>query len=70
MQGPEVVKLFSRSTQTSMEFQLLIKTKMLKFEVFLALKLRDFVFILLINVKMPTIDGLILNYALLNRGLA
>ena len=28
--GPEVVKLFSCSTQLSMEFQLLMKTKMLK----------------------------------------
>ena len=38
-----------------MKFQLLIKTKMLKTNVFLTLKLSDVVFILLINVKMPTI---------------
>ena len=38
-----------------MEFQLLIKTKMLKIKIFLALKLSNDVFILLINVKMPTI---------------
>ena len=38
-----------------MKFQLLIKTKMLKTKVFLTLKLSDVVFILLINVKMPTI---------------
>ena len=28
--GPEVIKLFSCSTQLSMKFQLLIKTKILK----------------------------------------
>ena len=34
---------------------MLLQAKMLKNEVFLALKLLDVVFILLINVKMPTI---------------
>ena len=50
--GPEVLKLFSCSTQLCKKFQLLIKTKMKKF---LALSLSDVVFIMLINVQMPTI---------------
>ena len=37
-----------------MKFQLLMKSKMLKTKTFLAFKLPDFVFIMLINVKMPT----------------
>ena len=41
-----------------MKFQLLIKSKMLKIKIFLALKLSDAVFIMLINVKMPTIVGI------------
>ena len=41
-----------------MKFQLLIKTKML-IKIFLAFKLSDGVFILLINVKMPTIVGIL-----------
>ena len=35
------------------------KTKMLKHTVFLDLKLSDVVFIMLINVKMPTIVGIL-----------
>ena len=56
--GPEVIKLFSCSTQLSTKFQLLIKTKIPTTEKFLALSLSDFVFIMLINVKMPTIVGI------------
>ena len=52
---PEVIKLFSGSTKLSTKFQLLIKTKTLKNKDFLALKLSDVVFIMLITVKMPTI---------------
>ena len=55
MPGPEVVKLFSCSTQLSMTSQLLVKTKLLKSKGFLAFKLTDVEFIMLINVKMPTI---------------
>ena len=48
------------STQVSMKFQRLIKTKMLKnIKLFLALKLSDVVVILKINVKMPTIVGIL-----------
>ena len=48
-------KTFSCSIQLSMKFQLLIKTKMLKNKDFFCLIKSDDVFILLINVKMPTI---------------
>ena len=54
--GPKVITLFSCSTQLSTKFQLLIKTKIKKF---LALSLSDVVFIMLINVKMPTVVGIL-----------
>ena len=53
--GPEVIKLFSCSTQLIIKFQLLIKTKIPTNEKFLALNFLDVVFIMLINVKVPTI---------------
>ena len=43
----------------SMEYQLFIKIKMLKNKDFLAVKLSDAAFILLINVKMATIIGVL-----------
>ena len=46
--------MFSCSTQLSMKCQLLIKSKMLKNKDFSCLKHSDVVFILLINIKMPT----------------
>ena len=58
---PEVIKRFSCSTQLSMQFQLLIKGKIMKnkdFFLAVKLKLSDAVFILLINVKIPTIVGI------------
>ena len=57
--GPEVIKLFSCSTQLSAKFQLLIKLKYLQMKKFLALSFSDAVFIMLINVKMPTIVGIL-----------
>ena len=57
--GPEVVKLFSCSTQLSTKFQLLIKTKYQQIKKFRALSLSDVVFIMLINVKMPTTVGIL-----------
>ena len=56
--GPEVIKLFSCSTQLSTKFQLLIilKYRQIK-KKFLALSLSSVVFIMLINVKMPTSVG-------------
>ena len=58
--GPEVIKLFSCSTQLSNGFQLLIKSKMLKNKSVLPFKLSDVVHVLimLIYVKMPTIVGI------------
>ena len=53
--GSEVIKLSSSSTLLSMKFNMLIKTKMLQNKTFLALKLSDVEFIMLINVNMPTI---------------
>ena len=53
--GPEVIKLFSCSTQLSTKFQLLIKTEIPTKKFFFALSLSDVVFIMLINVKLPTI---------------
>ena len=41
-----------------MKFQLIIKTKILKIMFYLASELSDVVFIMLINVKMPTIVGI------------
>ena len=44
----------------SMNFQLLIKTKIAtNKEFFIAVSLTDVVFIMLINVKMPTIVGIL-----------
>ena len=57
--GPEVIKLFSCSTQMSTKFQLLINTKIPTNEDVSALSLSDVVFIMLINVKMPTIFGIL-----------
>ena len=47
----------SCSTQLRMKMKLLIESKVVKIKIFLALKLSDVVhaFILLINIKMPTI---------------
>ena len=59
MTRPEVINLFSCSTQLSTKFQLLIKLKYLKIKKFLALCLSDVVFIMLTNVKMPTIVGIL-----------
>ena len=42
-----------------MKFRLLIKDKMVRNEDFVALKLSDAAFILCINVKMPTIVGIL-----------
>ena len=57
--GPEVIKLFSCSTQLSTKFQLLKKTKIPTNKKFLALSLSKVAFIMLINVKTPTIVGVL-----------
>ena len=56
--GTKVIELFSCSTKLSTKFQLLLKTK-IPTKTFLALNLSNVVFIMLINVKMPTIVGII-----------
>ena len=55
MDWPRGYNFFSCSTQLSMTFQTLINSKIL-IKKFLALRLSDGVFIMLINVKMPTIE--------------
>ena len=60
--GPEVLKLFSCSTQLSTKVQLLIKTKIPTNKEVLALtclSVSDVVFIMLINIKMPTVVGIL-----------
>ena len=54
----EVIKLFSCSTQLCTKFQLLIKTKITTNDE-VSLSLLDVVFIMLVNVKMPTIVGIL-----------
>ena len=54
MTGLKDIKQFSCSTQLSMKFQLLIKTKMSKYIDSSCFQLSDVVFIMLINVEMPT----------------
>ena len=49
--GIEVIKHFSCSIQQSIEFPLLMKIKILKTTIFLAIKLPNVVFILLITIK-------------------
>ena len=58
--GPEVTKLFSCSNQLSTEFQLLIQTKIpINEEVSFSNKSLRCKLIMLINVKMPTIVGIL-----------
>ena len=52
--GPKVIQVFSCSTQLNMKFQLLIKTKI---KPFLAFKLSNVVFIMLINVNIYERDN-------------
>ena len=53
--GLEYIKLLSFITQPSMKYQLLIKAYMLRKKYFIAFKLSDVVFTMLINVKISTI---------------
>ena len=48
-----------------MEFQLLIKTKMLKIKT-LCFQIDNVVFIMLINIKMPTIVGILTFISMIN----
>ena len=69
--GPEIIKLFSCSTQLSIKFQLLKKTELLKNTDFLAYSyklylLSDVAFSMLINVKMSTIVGILTFMSMIN----
>ena len=80
--GPEVIKLFSCSTQLSTKFQRLIKVsngakirnrynqvphlKYRQLKKCIALNLSDVVFIMLKNVKMPTIVGILTFMSMVN----
>ena len=63
--GPKLIKS-SCSTQLSMNFQLPIKLKNRQIKKFLALSLSDVVFIMLINVKMPTMVGILTFKSMIN----
>ena len=63
---PEVIKLFSCSTQLSTKFQLLIKTKIPTNEEVSCFKSLIVVFIMLISVKMPTIVGILTSMSRIN----
>ena len=52
------MKLFSYLTQLSTKFPLLVKTKILTNKDVSCFSRSDVVFIMLINVKMPTIVGI------------
>ena len=51
----------------STKFQLIIKARMPKIKAFLASKLSDVVFIMLINVKMPTVVGILTFISMINQ---
>ena len=64
--GTEITKLFSCSTQLSMQFQLLIKTKIQTNEEVSCFKsLRCFIYHAK-NVKMPTIVGILTFMSVIN----
>ena len=67
--GHKVIILFSCLTELSTKFQLLIKLKYRQMKKFFALSLSDVAFIMLINIRMPTIVGILtfmsrINFAL------
>ena len=64
LSGPEIIKRFSCSTQVSTKLVLVLKYRQIK--KFLALSLSDVVFIMLINVKMPTIVGILTFMSMIN----
>ena len=61
------LKLSISTTQLKLKFQLLIETIIiLKIRIFLALDISDIIIILLINVKMPTIVGILTVMSMIN----
>ena len=61
----EIIKLLPCSTQLSMKLQPLIKTKMMKNKE-LVFKLSDVTFIILINVRIPSIFGIVTFMSMIN----
>ena len=57
--GPDGIKLFSCSTQLSIEFQMLISVKISRNSAFLGSDKSRMLFFPLINVKMPTFFGIL-----------
>ena len=64
--GPEVIKLFSCSTQLCMKFQLLIKAEILKNKEFSCFQTHRSCIYYANNVKMPTIVGVLTFMSMLN----
>ena len=54
----KVIKRFSCSSQLTMKFQLVVRTKMLKNTDFSRFQFSDVLFIMLMNVKIPTNVGI------------
>ena len=57
---PQVINFFHSQLNWLCNFNCSLKLKCWKVKIFLSLKLSDAVFILLINVKMPTIVGILI----------
>ena len=66
--GPEVIKLFSCLTQLNLawNFNCSCNLKCWKIQTFLAFKLSDVVFVMLVNVKMPTFVGILTFMSMIN----
>ena len=58
--GPEVLKLFTCITQLSMKFQILISIKYQEIQHFSSSDNPKMLFSMLVNVKMPTIIGILI----------
>ena len=64
--GTEVIKLFSCLSQLSIEFQMLITTKVIKNKDFSCFQTLICCIIMLINVKMPNIVGILTFMSMIN----
>ena len=64
--APEVIKLFFVLNSNEHEIQMLMKSKILKKKIFLAFRRSDVVFIMLLNVEMPTIVGILTFMSMIN----
>ena len=66
LSGYSTIIYFAMTIIAGIKFQLLITAKMLKSKTFLTFKLSEGVFIMLINVKMPTIVGILTFMGMIN----